>query len=100
AVAGGEGLLGVQRAFQISGARTTVASFWTVDDAATQTLMVRFYNNLWKGEMSRLDALREAQLWMLNNPEAARGAHRVDNGQDRRTPPDYWAAFSLSGDWR
>jgi len=56
--AGGEGLLGVQRAFQISGARSTVASYWKVDDLATRRLMERFYRNLWEKKMPRLDALR------------------------------------------
>ena len=37
-VAGGEGLLGLQRAFHVAGARTVVASLWKVDDSATQAL--------------------------------------------------------------
>src|SRR5205085_9805603 len=47
-VAGGEGVLGLQRAFQVAGARTVVASLWSVDDAATQRLMTRYYDNLWE----------------------------------------------------
>lgn len=105
-VAGGEGLLGVQRAFQVAGVRSTIASLWKVDDLVTRQLMERFYRNLWEKEMSRLDALREAQLWVLNNPGALRGATLTtdDSGQSEkprhRTPPKYWAAFVLSGDWR
>ena len=103
-VAGGEGLLGVQRAFQISGARTTIASLWNVDDLTTRLLMERFYKNLWEDSgdgqgMSKIDALWEAQLWILRNPDVIRGAERVHT-QATRTPPYYWAAFSLSGDWR
>lgn len=98
--AGGEGLLGVQRSFQISGARTTMASFWKVDDLVTRRMMERFYRNLWEEEMSRLDALREAQLYILNNPEAVRGAVVIESADEPRTSPFYWGAFVLSGDWR
>ena len=98
--AGGEGLLCVQRAFQVAGVRTTVASFWKVDDLVTRMLMERFYRNLWEKEMSRLDALREAQLYILNNPDAIRGSDPQPNDPKLRTSPRYWAAFTLSGDWR
>ena len=63
-VAGGGGVLGLQRAFQLSGAKTTVASLWQIPDRATMQLMQRFYENLWQKKLSKLDALREAQLWM------------------------------------
>ena len=100
-VAGGEGLLGVQRAFQVSGARSTIASLWSVDDLATRRLMERFYRNYWDKEMSKLDALREAQIWLLNHPEQVRDARRKPKLSDpQRVSPHYWAAFLLSGDWR
>ncbi|QDS91234.1 photosystem I assembly protein Ycf3 [Rosistilla ulvae] len=109
-VAGGEGLLGVQRSFQVAGARSTVASLWQVGDVATKLLMERFYRNLWEKKMSKLDALREAQLHLLNHPEevlgneAFRGDRRVrptkNKTQPNRLSPQFWAAFSLSGDWR
>jgi CHAT domain-containing protein/tetratricopeptide (TPR) repeat protein len=97
--AGGEGLLGVQRAFQTAGARMTVASFWKVDDLVTRFLMERFYRNLWEKEMPRLDALREAQLYVLNHPEKIRGSDAPQEAEPR-TSPRFWAAFTLSGDWR
>ncbi|APZ93239.1 CHAT domain-containing protein [Fuerstiella marisgermanici] len=98
--AGGEGLIGIQRSFQIAGVRTTVASLWKVDDVVTQRLMSRFYRNLWDNEMSRLDALREAQLYILNHPDSIRGASITPSDAPDRTPPYFWAAFQLSGDWR
>ena len=63
--AGGEGLLGLQRAFQISGAKTVVATLWTVNDDASQMLMVDFYDNLWKKKLSKLEALRAGAVKML-----------------------------------
>lgn len=105
-VAGGEGLLGMQRAFQVAGAHTVVASLWQVSDNATAALMVRFYENLLKKDMSPLESLREAQLWMLKEGQT-RGLVRINaDGQpqssadDTRSAPFYWAAFVLSGDWR
>jgi tetratricopeptide (TPR) repeat protein len=103
--AGGEGLLGLQRAFQTAGARSVVASLWQVDDEATRKLMVRFYENLWRAKepLGKLAALREAQLWMLREG-VRRGLVRLTEeealAKTARTPPYYWAAFVLSGDWR
>jgi CHAT domain-containing protein len=122
-VAGGEGMLGLQRAFQVSGAKTCVASLWSVSDTGTRMLMERFYENLWDKKLGKVESLREAQLWALRNPREFYGKFTTDEkhtlavrGQDQqrglnltdlnqmssneRTPPFYWAAFVLSGDWR
>jgi CHAT domain-containing protein len=112
--AAGEGLLGVQRAFQVSGARSVVASLWKVDDQATQALMTEFYRNLWDKSLGKLEALRQAQLAMLYGYDRGNGKPRgggedvpVDpkaleaaRKQGRTLPPLYWAGFVLSGDWR
>jgi CHAT domain-containing protein len=109
--AGGEGLLGIQRAFQMAGARTTVATLWKVDDAMTQRLMTAFYRNALEGKQGYLDALRNAQLGILRelraNPgavDALRGVDATADGADDEAvahgAPFYWAAFTLSGDWR
>jgi CHAT domain-containing protein len=105
-VAGGEGLLGLQRSFQVAGAKMVVASLRKVPDAATSKLMQRFYENLWDKKMGKLAALREAQIWMLRD-DGNRGLNLVspeklptDKAANAGMPPFYWAAFVLSGDWR
>ena len=80
----GEGLIGLTRAFQYAGARSVLASLWSVDDYRTMQLMKRFYAELHAG-VSKDAALRTAQLQLLHSSAA---------------DPYYWAAFSLTGDWR
>jgi CHAT domain-containing protein len=111
-VAGGEGLLGIQRAFQVAGARTTVASLWKVDDTMTRRLMTAFYRNVLDKKQSYLAAMRNAQLEILQELRAQKVATTAAGGGDRgaaapadaaaggRGPAYYWAAFTLSGDWR
>lgn len=101
--AGGEGMLGIQRAFQVAGARTTISSLWKVSDEATRRIMEEFYRNyLGAKGMTPAQALRAAQLWALNHPDLVpRGADAPADEQGvTRLPPQFWAAFTLSGDWR
>ncbi|MGO9601600.1 MAG: CHAT domain-containing protein [Isosphaeraceae bacterium] len=115
-------MLGLQRAFQAAGARAVVASLWKVDDAATSVLMEQFYGNLWSRKLPKLEALRQAQLTVLNNPglvskrraELARQrgvaeeSEKLPKGEatapstvpSPRSDPALWAAFVLSGDGR
>ena len=70
----GQGVLGLQRAFQAAGARAVVASLWKVDDAATTVLMEQFYTNLWDKKLPKLEALRQAQLDRAERPGAGASA--------------------------
>lgn len=101
--AGGEGVLGLQRAFQVAGAKSVLASLWEIPDLATSLLMQRFYENLWDKKMGKAQALSEAQLWMLKEGPS-RGLDLAEPGQpalqSKRLLPKSWAAFVLSGDWR
>lgn len=108
-VAGGEGVFGLQRSFALAGARSTVASLWQVSDSATKALMTRFFENLWRKKLPKAVALREAQIWLLRegikHHEIWRGAdvittERSESGARKGLPLRYWAAFTLSGDWR
>ena len=66
-----QGVLGLQRSFHAAGVRTLLSSLWSVNDAATIELMEEFYSRLWgKEKISRLEALRQAQLALLRTPSA------------------------------
>jgi CHAT domain-containing protein len=118
-----EGVLGLQRNFHAAGARSVAASLWQVSDAATSVLMEQFYTHLWDRDkpMGKLEALRQAQLFVLRHPdkvraraqelkaEAARrgilgdvATELPDGGKVEpalpRSPVAWWAAFVLSGD--
>ncbi len=98
--ANGEGVMGLQRAFQVAGTRNVICTLWKVDDEGTRALITRFYENMWTRGMPKLQALREAQVWMLNETEV-RGLSVVPNEKPAsRIPPYYWAGFVISGDWR
>jgi len=87
---GGEGLLGLTRAFHYAGARSVLATLWGVSDTSTPLLMERFYAHL-KAGVSRDEALQAAQLDFIRG--------RLRSSEDL-AHPFRWAAFQLSGDWR
>ncbi len=77
----GEGVFGLQRAFQQAGAKSVLMSLWKVDDEATQTLMTEFYTALLKGQSKR-QAFKTAQM----------------NLKKRFPEPYYWGAFVMVGE--
>ncbi len=82
-------MIGLRRSFRQAGARTVISSLWQVRDDSTQELMERFYENLWLKKRGTLEALRQAQLWMLKR-------NREEDGDGL---PSTWGAFVLDGDW-
>jgi len=104
-IAGGEGALGLQRAFQVAGARSVVSSLWKVDDTATQLLMTQFYENLWIKKLPPLAAFREAKLSLLHGKVDTAKLRGLDveakkpqpDKEDGRLSPRLWAAFVVSG---
>jgi CHAT domain-containing protein len=83
-ISAGEGIYGLRRALVIAGSQSQVLSLWKVGDTATVELMKLFYQNL-KAGMGRHQALRDAQLKLLQHPN-------YEN-------PHNWAAFIPSGNW-
>ncbi len=95
---GGEGLIGLTRAFQYAGARSVLASLWNVNDQATSELMIRFYKHLRAG-LPKDRALQAAQQ------ELTTGPIEIVNDKGERmlrdfSAPYYWAAFQIYGDWQ
>jgi CHAT domain-containing protein len=79
-------LVTLSNAFKVAGVPTTIASLWEIADRSTALLMQDFYKNLKDNNMDKLDALRHAQLSMLDHENYAH--------------PYYWAPFVLIGDWQ
>jgi CHAT domain-containing protein len=70
-----------------SGARSTIASLWSIDDRSTAKLMSLFYRELAanNGAMTKAEALRRAQLELLHT-----SGYKA---------PFYWASYVLIGNW-
>jgi CHAT domain-containing protein len=76
-----------------AGVRSALASLWYVDDAFTQELVAKFYDNLrsrsaapsGQSQMSKAEALKEAQKALIN--------------QNKKIHPAQWAPFILIGNW-
>jgi CHAT domain-containing protein len=68
-----------------SGARSTIATLWQVNDISTAAFMAEFYRQLAGPGVGKAQALRQAQLSLLREP--------------RYRDPYYWAAFVLIGNW-
>ena len=68
-----------------SGARSTLATLWSVNDSSTAALMTEFYKELSSAELTKAEALRRAQIKILQTPEYSH--------------PYFWSAFVLIGNW-
>ena len=69
-----------------AGARSTLASLWFISDKATAQLMTRFYKELANSDATKAEALRRAQVAILQ--------------EGKFSHPYYWSAFVLVGNWQ
>lgn len=76
----GEGVWGLQRAFQVAGVRYTIMSLFKVNDEVTASLMQQFYSNMILGD-EVLTAFRKAQM----------------NIKAKYSRPVEWGAFVVKG---
>lgn len=84
----GQGVLGLGRAFHLAGARSVIASQWSVEDEATRRWMRALYDARAGGAATAAAAVSQACRATL---AARRIAHLS-------THPFYWAAFTASGE--
>jgi CHAT domain-containing protein len=68
-----------------AGARSTMATLWQVDDAATVALINAFYAQIAVEGTTKAEALQRAQQSLINDPVYRR--------------PYFWSAFVLVGSW-
>jgi CHAT domain-containing protein len=109
---------------QVKGARSVLSSLWEVNDESTSLWMKSFYEQL-AGGVSKGEAYHRAQLALITGEKAGslslpKGGTRSDVSSKTTNPPPkidpgkpfvvdpkrplahpyYWAAFTLSGNWR
>lgn len=68
-----------------SGARSTIAALWPVKDKAAALLMTRFYTQLRTAGSTKAEALRQAQLHLIQHTDFR--------------DPFFWSTFVLVGNW-
>lgn len=69
-----------------SGARSTLATLWSVNDQSTAVFMAEFYRQLNQPHTTKAEAERLGQIKLLKDPKYRH--------------PFYWAPFVLVGNWR
>ncbi|NJN49142.1 MAG: CHAT domain-containing protein [Alkalinema sp. RL_2_19] len=69
-----------------SGATSTIATLWAVQDQATANIMTDLHRYLKADPVNPAAALRKAQLNQLHNPE--------------NQHPYYWAGIVIAGNWK
>jgi CHAT domain-containing protein len=71
---------------QQQGAKAVLATLWPVADQSTASLMADMYRRRQELQVSKIEALRQAQLALQAQPKYAH--------------PYYWAPFILMGNWK
>jgi CHAT domain-containing protein len=85
----GEGVLGLQRAFRVAGARSVIMTLWPVDDDVARRFMHELYAERLGRQASTADAVwHSARKLLLDRRIAGKSTH-----------PWYWAGFVGSGGW-
>ncbi|MGK7895426.1 MAG: CHAT domain-containing protein [Xenococcus sp. (in: cyanobacteria)] len=78
-------ILGLTGIAICSGAESIVSTVWLIREPSTVNLLQEFYRLLTQANISPAEALRQAQISLLTNPQYQH--------------PYYWSSFVLVGNW-
>ncbi|MEQ9484445.1 CHAT domain-containing protein [Coleofasciculus sp. F4-SAH-05] len=78
--------LGIAGVAVRAGVESALATLWYINDEATVPLIAEFYRQLRQPDITRAEALRQAQLKMISNVNY--------------NHPGIWSPFILIGNWR
>jgi CHAT domain-containing protein/tetratricopeptide (TPR) repeat protein len=99
----GQEILGLGYQFQLTGAKASIASLWSVSDGGTKALMNNFYIALKSGNMTKLEALRRAQVALITGDYVVTNSGNPNTNTPSKQSkgsfrhPYYWAPFILIG---
>ena len=104
----GTEISGISGYFLRRGAKSVLASLWSVNDASTALLMQQFYQHLEGGELTKAEALQKVQrefiageLTVKEAKDLSRAGVKVVVPEQHRSDsfahPYYWAPFVLVG---
>jgi CHAT domain-containing protein len=93
------------------GAKSVIATLWSVADDSTSLLMKEFYRLKEEKNLPKVEALRQAQLSLLNGtirpPPQQDSPADGDEKSERRADqlqsyahPYFWAPFIMMGNWK
>jgi CHAT domain-containing protein len=77
--------LGISGAAIKARAKSVLGTLWPISDDAAQSVMKKFYTEIAHNAQTKTEALRQAQIELMRQPEFAH--------------PFFWAPFVLIGNW-
>ncbi len=102
----GTEISGIGGYFLRRGAKSVLASLWSVNDASTALLMQQFYQNLSQSKLTKAQSLQKVQQDFISGKFTAKEATTIRAVRpyiEGQAPPDsfvhpyFWAPFTLTG---
>lgn len=104
-----EGITGIPRVLCANGVESVAYTLWPIELNSSQALVKRFMENVYQSGMEFDEAMKAAQLWMLEHADeidVSDTLQEIEDGSDAigmpekvvergQLSPFYWAAFSI-----